>query len=120
MKDGKPVNISSISLGDRVKINKMSILNNIIVLDMFIHGPKDGLAKPTIRTIKKYKLSDDKLVLIPSSQRVAEIPKTDNTIRPPKNRPTLPPLKPTAETTKPPAVNVDKVFDFKPEPARMK
>jgi tetratricopeptide (TPR) repeat protein len=77
---GKPFNISSISLGDRVRINEISIKNGAIVLDMFIHGLKDGLANPTVRTIKKYKLSDDKLVSIPSTQKTAKVNR-NNSIR---------------------------------------
>jgi tetratricopeptide (TPR) repeat protein len=120
MKDGKPINISTISLGDRVKINKLSISNNTIALDMFTHGPKDALANPSVRTTKKYKLSEDKLVLIPSSQGRAKIQQADNNRRLLKKGPTLPPPKPTVETTRPSAVNVDKVFDFEPERPRLK
>jgi len=88
MKDGEPLNISSISLGDRVKIKDISISNEAIVLDMFTHGPKDALANPTVRTINKYKLSKNKLSLISSS--VARVQRND--IRQSPTRPSFSPL----------------------------
>ena len=60
----KPFYITSISLGDRVKINSITIESEVIVLDMIVHGPNDALCCPTLNKTIRYKLSGNKLVKI--------------------------------------------------------
>jgi len=60
--DGKPVNVASTHLGDRVKINSFSIENGEIVVDMITHGPKDPMCCPTQQVVQKYALRGDELV----------------------------------------------------------
>jgi len=49
-------------LGDRIKINSISIESGIITLDMVIHGPNDAMCCPTLEKTVKYKLSDNQLL----------------------------------------------------------
>jgi len=60
--DGKPVNVASTSLGDRVKINSFSIENGEVVVDMITHGPNDPMCCPTQQVVQKYALQGDELV----------------------------------------------------------
>jgi len=63
-KDGKPFYLTSKELGDRVIINSITIESGIVVLDMIIHSPKDGLCCPSVEKIFKYKLSENQLLEI--------------------------------------------------------
>lgn len=59
---GNPQYITSKSLGDRVKINSISIQLGQIIIDMVTHGPNDAACCPTVEKIVKYELSKDELV----------------------------------------------------------
>jgi hypothetical protein len=50
------------SLGDRVKINSISIEDNRVAVDMVTHGPGDPLCCPTQRIVRTYTLQGDQLV----------------------------------------------------------
>lgn len=60
----EPFYLASVSLGDRVKINSITIESGIIILNMVVHGPNDALCCPTLNKTVKYELSGDKLVEI--------------------------------------------------------
>lgn len=60
--EGKPVNVASASLGDRVEIFGVIIANNEIQVDMKVHGPDDPMCCPTQDTVKYFAWQDDKLV----------------------------------------------------------
>ena len=62
--NGSPVYLTSAELGDRVVINSIEIQSGEILLDMLVHSLEDGLCCPSIPTIKRFKLAEDKLVLI--------------------------------------------------------
>lgn len=54
--DGGAVSPSSgIFLGDRVKVNSMTISNGVIVLDMLVHAPNDGLCCPSLSMSQSYR-----------------------------------------------------------------
>jgi hypothetical protein len=59
---GHPKHIARADLGDRVKINSLSIRGGKIVIDMITHGPKDPACCPTVRKIATYRLVGNKLV----------------------------------------------------------
>jgi hypothetical protein len=61
---GKPVNVATTLLGDRVKINGVSIVNNQVVVDLVTQGPNDPMASPTMQVVWKYELQGDKLVKV--------------------------------------------------------
>lgn len=59
--DGKPVNVAAAPLGDRVRINSLTIENNEIAVDMITHGPDDPMCCPTQQVVWKYALEGDQL-----------------------------------------------------------
>ena len=65
--DGKPVNVATTSLGDRVQINSIAIEDNQVVVDMVQSGPTDPMCCPTEHVINTYALEGDELVETSSS-----------------------------------------------------
>ena len=63
-KDGDPYYLTSTYLGDRVKINSISINSGIIILDITTHTPEDPMCCPTLNKIVKYELVENQLVEI--------------------------------------------------------
>jgi hypothetical protein len=59
---GQPKNIALADLGDRVKINSLSIQAGKIIIDMVVHGPNDPACCPTVKKIATYVLVGNKLV----------------------------------------------------------
>ena len=59
---GKPNNIAVADLGDRVKINSLSIQSGEIIIDLVTHGPNDPACCPTVKKIAAYTLVGNKLV----------------------------------------------------------
>jgi hypothetical protein len=59
---GKPKQIATTDLGDRVKINSLSIQSGKIIIDMVTHGPNDPACCPTVKKIATYALVGNKLV----------------------------------------------------------
>jgi heat shock protein HslJ len=60
--DGKPVNIATTLLGDRVRINSLAVKGDEIVVDMVTQGPDDPFCCPTQRVVQKYALQGDQLM----------------------------------------------------------
>ena len=61
-RDGKPYDVAWALLGDRVKINSVSIKDGKIVVDMVTHGPNDPMCCPTQQVVQTYVLQGDQLV----------------------------------------------------------
>jgi hypothetical protein len=72
--DGKPFNVASTYLGDRVGINSIDIQSGIIILDMVVHGPNDPLMGPSVKATFKYQLVGDQLVDLDPNAMVDQIP----------------------------------------------
>ena len=60
-RDGQPVHLASILLGDRVQINALEIVDNAILVDMIAHGPDDPMCCPTQRVRQSYVLEGEQL-----------------------------------------------------------
>jgi heat shock protein HslJ len=60
--DGKPVNIATTLLGDRVKINSLAAKGDEMVVDMITQGPDDPFCCPTQRVVQTYALQGDQWV----------------------------------------------------------
>jgi hypothetical protein len=63
-RDGRPVNVAITNIGDRVKINSISVDRQRIVLDLVTQGPSDPMCCPTNHVIQKYELQGGTLVLV--------------------------------------------------------
>jgi hypothetical protein len=64
--NSQPVNVAITSLGDRVEIHGVSILDNQVVVDMVQAGPDDPLCCPSQWVANRYTLQNDQLVLTAS------------------------------------------------------
>jgi hypothetical protein len=60
--NGAPNHVATEFLGDRVKLNSISIESGEILVDMITHGPNDPMCCPTLEATQKYKLQGDTLV----------------------------------------------------------
>jgi len=56
-KNGAPINIASIPLGDRVQIKSLAIQNGEIVVNQIAHGPDDAMCCPTQEETKRFSLN---------------------------------------------------------------
>ena len=61
LQNGRPVNVATTLLGDRVKVDAVAIQNDQIVVDMVAHAPTDPLCCPTQRVLVTYELRGDQL-----------------------------------------------------------
>ncbi|MBW2259389.1 MAG: META domain-containing protein [Deltaproteobacteria bacterium] len=64
-------NVASASLGDRVKINSVSIRDGSVFVDMVGHREDDPMCCPTQQEERKYALQADRLVLSPAATPAA-------------------------------------------------
>ena len=60
--NGTPVNIATINLGNRVKINSVAIGNNEVVVDMVTQGETDHPCCPSQQVVRRYTLEGNQLV----------------------------------------------------------
>lgn len=61
--NGRPYNVVTKDLGDRVNIHSITIEKGEIVLEMTVHATDDALCCPTLHKIFWYELSETKLLL---------------------------------------------------------
>jgi heat shock protein HslJ len=61
-----PVHVATTSLGDRVKIESLSVEKDEIVVRMIAHGANDPMCCPTQRVVERFALQDDQLVPLSS------------------------------------------------------
>lgn len=59
---GKPREIALTDLGDRVKVNSLSLKGGKIIINLVTHGPNDPSCCPTVKKIATYRLVGNKLV----------------------------------------------------------
>jgi hypothetical protein len=63
-RNGSATHIASAFMGDRVKIRRLSVGLEMVVVDMIAHGESEALCCPTERISRKYRLDGDRLVEI--------------------------------------------------------
>lgn len=61
--DGQLVNVATTTLGDRVTVNSLEIVDNRIVVDMITQGPDEPMCCGTLNVKNVYALEDGELVL---------------------------------------------------------
>ena len=62
--NGSPYHLTSKYLGDRVRINSLSVKEDIITLDVITHDTGDAACCPTLHRTFQYKLFEDELLEI--------------------------------------------------------
>lgn len=68
-REGQAVDVAAMPLGDRVQIKALTIQDDMIVVDMITHGPKDALCCPTVQVVQTYRLQGEALVLLSIVQK---------------------------------------------------
>lgn len=58
------VSADTVLLGDRVKVQSVSIENNVVVVSMTTHGPKDPMCCPTQQATKRFAIRNGKLAAV--------------------------------------------------------
>jgi basic membrane protein A len=69
--NGMPVNIATLPLGDRTRINSIVIENGEVVIDMVTHGPNDPMCCPTEPVVKYFGLKNVLVENIKSDEPLA-------------------------------------------------
>ncbi len=67
---GQAANVATTNLGDRVRINSVTIENDEIIVDMVAHAPNDPLCCPTLRVINRFGLQGDQLVRVTGTAEI--------------------------------------------------
>jgi hypothetical protein len=66
---GRPKNIATIYLGDRIQIKSLSIKDGYILVDMIKHKKKDPMCCPSQEVMQKYELQGNKLALVKTREK---------------------------------------------------
>lgn len=66
--NGAPINIASVFLGDRIKLNSLKIENGQVLVDLIKQGPNDVMCCPTLHVLQKYALQGAELALVSSEE----------------------------------------------------
>lgn len=61
--EGQLVNVATTTLGDRVTVNSLEIVENRVVVDMITQGPDEPMCCGTLNVLNVYALQDGELVL---------------------------------------------------------
>ncbi len=56
------VNVDTLFLGDRVRLQGVGIQENEIVVNMIVHGPGEPMCCPTLQVIKRFTVRENRLV----------------------------------------------------------
>src|SRR5712691_1889475 len=64
---GHPVNVNTAYLGDRVKVEALSIHSGTIAVDLLVQGPGQGLCCPNLPISEQYQLQANRLTKIRAS-----------------------------------------------------
>lgn len=59
--DGKPLNVATEPLGDRVQLRSMTIVDGQLIVDLVAHGPGEAMCCPTLKVRRALTLSGDRL-----------------------------------------------------------
>ena len=65
--DGKPVDVASVQLGDRVNVTSLAIADGKAVVGMTTQGPNDPMPLPAQRVLNTYALNGDKVEAVSTS-----------------------------------------------------
>jgi heat shock protein HslJ len=60
--NGALVNVDTVRLGDRIKVNSLAFVKGAVTVDMAIPGPNDPACCPTQKAVRTYTVANGKLV----------------------------------------------------------
>ncbi|HTP07686.1 MAG TPA: hypothetical protein VMP08_05520 [Anaerolineae bacterium] len=66
-RNGKPFQIASVSLYDRTQVEKVTVEDGDIILNLIVHKPSDGLCCPSQKALWIFRLCGDQLIRIYAS-----------------------------------------------------
>lgn len=62
LEDGRPVNLATTQLGDRVQVKELAIEDGQIAVTLVTHGPTDPMCCPTQEETRLYRVEDGELI----------------------------------------------------------
>ena len=62
---GKANNISTVNIGSMIAVEDLQIQSGIIILDLRVHGPNDGLCCPSELVTWRFRLENNQLIRLP-------------------------------------------------------
>jgi heat shock protein HslJ len=74
VRDGRPINIALTNLGDRIKINTLSIQDNAVVVDMVTQSSLTSMASLTRQVVYTYVLQGSALIHVSSKNEESTAP----------------------------------------------
>jgi hypothetical protein len=66
-RNGKPLNVANVYLGDRENIQTVSIQNGVVVINLIAHSGTDGACCPSVAEVWQYRLQNDKWIQVDSN-----------------------------------------------------
>ncbi|MCY4110010.1 MAG: hypothetical protein OXG11_13405 [Chloroflexi bacterium] len=73
-RDGAPVQAGRVLLGDRARVESMTIVAGEISANMLTHGPDDGLCCPSLNVTRKFRLQAGRIASVQSLVLEAPLP----------------------------------------------
>jgi heat shock protein HslJ len=62
--DGQPANVATELLGDRARVQSLTIADGTLTVDMVTHGPNDPMCCPSLKALNTYELQGDAWTLL--------------------------------------------------------
>ena len=61
-RDGKPANVATVLLGDRVQVRSLAIENGRLLMNLLAHAADDPACCPTLEIIRAFRLEGESLI----------------------------------------------------------
>jgi hypothetical protein len=61
-RDGQPVNVATLFLGDRVPVDRIRIVEGEVQVDLTMHGPADPMCCPSLEVTRRFRYESGELV----------------------------------------------------------
>ena len=61
-RDGQPVNVATLFLGDRVPVDRIRVVDGEVQVDLTMHGPADPMCCPSLEVTRRFRFESGKLV----------------------------------------------------------
>ena len=64
-----PTLAATATLGDRIRLESLTVAEGVITVQMVTHGEGDGMCCPTLRVAQRYQLTEDGLELLSQEEK---------------------------------------------------